>query len=69
MSTCKKHKQNPAWGYHDCPGCEVEMLREENQRLRSALERVKSVLMDQEHDNYTKIAKIWQECRNALGEE
>lgn len=42
MSACDKHSKNPVVGYHSCPGCEVEYLRNQisnNKDLEAAIER------------------------------
>lgn len=39
MSACDKHKAAPVKGYHACPGCEVEALRAEVERLKEATRR------------------------------
>jgi len=36
---CEKHKEQPVKGYNDCPGCEVEMLRNKIYELKEALVR------------------------------
>lgn len=32
---CEKHRKQPAWGYSDCPGCEVERSRAEISELKN----------------------------------
>ena len=32
---CYKHKKDPVKGYNECPGCEIERLRELNKVLEA----------------------------------
>lgn len=34
VTACAKHRITPAWGYSECPGCEVESLRAEIEQLK-----------------------------------
>lgn len=34
MIACKDHAKNPIKGYFACPGCEVQMLRDEVERMK-----------------------------------
>lgn len=35
MISCKDHAKNPIKGYFACPGCEVQMLRDEVERIKA----------------------------------
>lgn len=37
VTACAKHRITPAWGYSECPGCEVEGLRAEIEQLKGDL--------------------------------
>lgn len=37
MTACKKHSESPVKGYNQCAGCEIETLRAENAKLRTAV--------------------------------
>lgn len=60
---CDKHRKEPVIGYCACPGCEVEMLRAENERLReraekyAVIERVMEMLKCDEREG-----GIWTAC-------
>lgn len=42
MSACTKHAAEPVRGYRDCPGCEVESLRQQLAAAQAELAREKS---------------------------
>lgn len=35
MKTCKAHIKGPAFIYRDCPGCEIQAMRDEITKLRA----------------------------------
>lgn len=41
MIACKDHAKNPIKGYFACPGCEVQMLRDEVERIKSENEELR----------------------------
>lgn len=38
---CEKHRKDPVKGYSECPGCEIERLRIDAERMREALLRLR----------------------------
>lgn len=46
MSACTKHAAEPVRGYSDCPGCEVESLRQQLAAAQAEIERLQDALID-----------------------
>lgn len=46
MSACTKHAAEPVRGYSDCPGCEVESLRQQLAAAQAEIERLQDELID-----------------------
>jgi hypothetical protein len=38
ITVCKNHKENPVKGYVPCPGCEIERLMADIDRMKEAIE-------------------------------
>lgn len=44
MAACKQHAETPFVGYSDCPGCECERLKTENDALWETLVKIADAL-------------------------
>lgn len=61
VTACAKHRVKPAWGYSECPGCEVEGLRAEIERLNSLLIEREATRIGQSlqrHDDQKQIDEL-----------
>lgn len=49
--TCTKHAKTPVKGYSDCPGCEVEGLRDRIAELERQVAELRKQLTEQSEDS------------------
>lgn len=59
MKTCKKHIESPVFVYRECPGCELQGLRDQRDQARDERDQLKAELKSIKSDR----AACWAEFK------